>query len=397
MRPTLAGTGLGVDAIKRFSVDDGETIASTFTSIFLILGLFSIATGLLLIVLIFTMLAAERRSEMGMARAVGTHRKQLMHQFISEGAGYALLAGLVGSGLGVAASVGIANAMKFLFGQYVPIEPHVEPRSVIVAYCLGVVITFASIAISSWKVSKLNVVAAIRDIPETSTYRRKFRTLIWGIVMAVGGVFLAQAGLNSDTAFSFYMGASLILQDKDGTYVCITSLPSRWRLTPGVIPSDEAIFGEEIGQKLGVQFNHVPYKGESEIIAALMGGHIDLGVTAGGIGPYVDSARARWLVLWTAEHSRRWPRVPTLRDVGVDIVSTSPFGIAGPRDMDAQAVQVLHDAFRKALNEPAMQKLLERLDQESAYLNSADYAAFARQRYESQGKLVKRLGLTANP
>ncbi|WP_439685825.1 Extra-cytoplasmic solute receptor [Cupriavidus oxalaticus] len=154
---------------------------------------------------------------------------------------------------------------------------------------------------------------------------------------------------------------------------------------------------EEIGQKLGVQFNHVPYKGESEIIAALMGGHIDLGVTAGGIGPYVDSARARWLVLWTAEHSRRWPRVPTLRDVGLDIVSNSPFGIAGPRDMDAQAVQVLHDAFRKALNEPAMQKLLERLDQENAYLNSADYAAFARQRYESQGKLVKRLGLTANP
>ncbi|MNN48180.1 Tripartite tricarboxylate transporter family receptor [compost metagenome] len=78
-------------------------------------------------------------------------------------------------------------------------------------------------------------------------------------------------------------------------------------------------------------------------------------------------------------------------------MSTSPFGIAGPRDMDTQAVQVLHDAFRKALNEPAMQKLLERLDQENAYLNSADYAAFARQRYESQGKLVKRLGLTANP
>ncbi|WP_427306026.1 tripartite tricarboxylate transporter substrate binding protein [Cupriavidus sp. H39] len=154
---------------------------------------------------------------------------------------------------------------------------------------------------------------------------------------------------------------------------------------------------EEIGQKLDIQFNHVPYKGESEIITALMGGHIDLAVTAGGIGPYVDSGKARWLVLWTAEHSRRWPRVPTLRDVGIDMVSTSPFGIAGPRNMEPQAVQVLHDAFRKALNDPTLQKLLERLDQETAYLNSADYTSFARQRYESQGKLVKRLGLTANP
>ncbi|TPQ40212.1 tripartite tricarboxylate transporter substrate binding protein [Cupriavidus pinatubonensis] len=154
---------------------------------------------------------------------------------------------------------------------------------------------------------------------------------------------------------------------------------------------------EEISQRLGIRLNHVPYKGESEIIAAMMGGHIDLGVTAGGIGPYVDSGKARWLVLWTAGHSRRWPSVPTLRDVGLDMVSTSPFGIAGPRGMDAQAVQVLHEAFRKALYEPAMQLMLDKLDQEMAYLDSSGYAAFARQRYESQGKLVKRLGLSANP
>ena len=168
LRPTLAGTGLGVDAIKRDSVDDGEKIAGTFTGIFLVLGLFSIAAGILLIVLIFTMLAAERRSEMGMARAVGTQRRQLIQQFVAEGSGYALLAGLVGSALGVAASVGIANAMKFLFGEYVPIEPHVEPRSMVVAYCLGVVITFLTVVVSSWKISRLNVVAAIRDIPDVA-------------------------------------------------------------------------------------------------------------------------------------------------------------------------------------------------------------------------------------
>jgi putative ABC transport system permease protein len=210
LRPTLAGTGLGVDAIKRYSVEDGEKIASNFTNIFLVLGLFSIAAGLLLIVLIFTMLAAERRSEMGMARAVGTHRRQLVQQFISEGAGYALIAGLIGSALGVAASIGIANAMKFLFGQYVPIEPHVEPRSMVIAYCLGVVITFATVIVSSWKVSKLNVVAAIRDIPDVETGKRKRGTLVWGVIMFGAGVFMTMAGLNNDTAALFYMGASLI-------------------------------------------------------------------------------------------------------------------------------------------------------------------------------------------
>jgi len=152
---------------------------------------------------------------------------------------------------------------------------------------------------------------------------------------------------------------------------------------------------EEVCLKLGIQLNHVPYKGEAEIIAAMLGGHIDLGVTAGSIGNYVDAGKARWLVTWTAARTKRFPQVPTLRDLGIDIVSTSPFGIAGPRGLDPQVVRTLHDAFRKALNEPATLALLDRLDQEVSYLDSADYDAFARRRYESQGRLVQRLGLHA--
>jgi putative ABC transport system permease protein len=209
LRPSLTGTGLGVDVVKSKAVADGERIASAFTSIFLILGLFSIMAGILLIVLIFTMLAAERRSEMGMARAVGTQRRQLIQQFVAEGAGYALLAGIVGSGLGVAASVGIANAMKLLFGQYVPISPHVEPRSMVVAYCLGVFITFLTVIGSSWKISRLNVVAAIRDIPEAGRGKRRIRSLLFGVLLLAGGAFLTLAGLGNDQAILFFSGASL--------------------------------------------------------------------------------------------------------------------------------------------------------------------------------------------
>jgi putative ABC transport system permease protein len=210
LRAELTGTGLGVDAIKRATVEAGEKTAGMFVGIFLVLGLFSIMAGLLLIVLIFTMLAAERRSEMGMARAVGTQRKQLVQQFIAEGSGYAILAGLVGSALGVAASVGIANAMKFLFGQYVPIEPHIEPRSMVVAYSLGVVITFLTVVISSWRISRLNVVAAIRDIPELATGGRKLRSLFFGLLLLAGGAFLANAGHSSGTAMTFFLGMSLV-------------------------------------------------------------------------------------------------------------------------------------------------------------------------------------------
>ena len=210
LETALAGTKLGVDPIKKDTVDEVESFSALFTSLFLVLGLFSIAAGILLIVLIFTMLAAERRSEMGMARAVGTHRRQLIQQFVAEGSGYALLSGLVGSALGVAAAYGIGYAIQALVGDDLSITPHVEPRSLMVAYCLGVVITFLAVVGSSWKISRLNVVAAIRDIPDVQASKRSWKVLLWGTLMLLGGGLLTMSGQSADKAFPFYAGMSLL-------------------------------------------------------------------------------------------------------------------------------------------------------------------------------------------
>ena len=213
LQPLIAGQGLGIDAIKADAIEESELFAQIFTAFFLILGLFSIAVGILLIVLIFTMLAAERRSEMGMERAIGAHRRQLIQQFVAEGSGYALLAGLVGAALGVVATVVIAVSIDALFGDFFPVEAAVTPRSLIVAYCLGVVITFIAVVASSWKVSRLNVVAAVRDIPDVPPpARRRLRTLIWAIVLLLLGGLLTWSGQATDTAqaFQFYAGMSLL-------------------------------------------------------------------------------------------------------------------------------------------------------------------------------------------
>jgi putative ABC transport system permease protein len=210
LSPALEGTQLGVNLLKQDGVEQAEELAETFTSIFLIFGLFSIAAGILLIVLIFTMLAAERRAEMGMARAVGAQRPQLTQQFISEGMGYALLAGLIGSALGVAASAGIAYGIKLIIGDIFDVQPHIEPRSLVIAYCLGVVITFIAVASASWKISRLNVVAAIRDIPDVEVGTRRKSTLVWGILMVVAGAFMTLSGWSGESGPTFYIGMSLL-------------------------------------------------------------------------------------------------------------------------------------------------------------------------------------------
>ncbi len=210
VEPGLEGLSLGVVPIKQDNVETAELIGNIFVTFFIVFGLFSIGVGILLIVLIFTMLAAERRSEMGMARAVGAQRRLLIQQFLSEGAGYTLLSGIVGTGLGVAAAFLIARGFQSAFGDAFNISPYISPRSMVVAYCLGVVITFLAVAISSWRVSRLNVVAAVRDIPDAYVPHRNRRQLVWSILMLVGGAALILLGRSTEVLAPFSIGATLI-------------------------------------------------------------------------------------------------------------------------------------------------------------------------------------------
>ncbi len=210
LKTEFAGDPIGVNAIKQDTLDQAALASSAFTSLFVVFGLFSIGVGILLIILIFSMLAAERRSEMGMARAVGAQRAQLVQQFLSEGTIYALLAGLVGAFLGVGAAYLIAFGLGRLFGDMFDIEPYVSPRSMIVAYCLGVVITFIAVVYASIRNSRLNIVAAIRDIPDVSSPVRKKRTLVIAALALVIGALLTVAGLGNNSAFPAYAGLSIL-------------------------------------------------------------------------------------------------------------------------------------------------------------------------------------------
>jgi tripartite-type tricarboxylate transporter receptor subunit TctC len=150
---------------------------------------------------------------------------------------------------------------------------------------------------------------------------------------------------------------------------------------------------EQIAQHEGIQWVQVPFKGGAENLASLLGGHTMALADSTGWAEQVNSGKARLLVTWGAQRTKRWPNVPTLKELGYPIVSNSPFGIAGPKGMDPAAVKVLHDAFKKALEDPEFQKTLEKFDQEAYYLNSADYAAFAKKSFEEEREVVKRLNL----
>lgn len=206
----LNGNGLVAADFKAQFLEEAELAGSIFVTMFIGFGLFSISVGVLLIVLIFTMLAAERRGEMGMARAIGGQRSMLIQQFLSEGAGYTLLSGLVGTALGVGAAWIIAFAVRSMMGDFFTIELYVHPRSLVVAYALGVIITFMAVIFSSWRASRLNVVAALRDIPEVKNPRQSKRPLIFGAIGILLGAYLIYVGETSSSVTLFLIGITLV-------------------------------------------------------------------------------------------------------------------------------------------------------------------------------------------
>jgi putative ABC transport system permease protein len=156
-----------VEDTKRDGLDQAELAANAFTTIFVVTGLFGIASGLLLIFLIFVMLAAERKSEMGMARAIGAQRRHLVQMFVYEGTAYDLVAAGVGVALGVLTGLVIALTLGSAFAASdLAIRPNVTLKSLAVSYSLGMLVTFLTVMISARRVSRLNIVSAIRDLPE---------------------------------------------------------------------------------------------------------------------------------------------------------------------------------------------------------------------------------------
>jgi putative ABC transport system permease protein len=165
----IGSAQLSATKTKQDDVDTANQAASFLTTFFIVLGLFAIASGMMLIFLIFVMLAAERRVEMGMMRAVGIKRLHLTETFLAEGMTYNVMAAAVGCALGVAVSLGMVRIMAILFSGFgLSVHFNVSPRSLIVSYSLGVVLTFLTVTFSSWRISNLNVVAAVRDMAESS-------------------------------------------------------------------------------------------------------------------------------------------------------------------------------------------------------------------------------------
>ena len=152
---------------------------------------------------------------------------------------------------------------------------------------------------------------------------------------------------------------------------------------------------EEFSTKAGIQLNPIPYKGSAEIMQAILGGHIRVMSGTTEFAPHVQSGKLRLLATLGSKRNKAFPDVPTVKESGWDTITESPFGIGGPKNMDPAVVRVLHDAFRKTLDDPKVQEVLDRFFMPTIYMSSADYTAYAERTFLTEKATIERLGLAA--
>jgi tripartite-type tricarboxylate transporter receptor subunit TctC len=150
---------------------------------------------------------------------------------------------------------------------------------------------------------------------------------------------------------------------------------------------------ELIAQKLGLDLLHVPYKGSADLMQSIMGNNIMAAADSTGFAPQVQAGKLRVLNTWGAERLAKFPDAPTLKELGLDIVQNSPFGIGAPKGTAPAVVKRLHDAFKQAMEQDNYKNALARYDMVPIYMNSADYTKFAQETFMREKALVEKLGL----
>lgn len=150
---------------------------------------------------------------------------------------------------------------------------------------------------------------------------------------------------------------------------------------------------EEFALVAGIQLNHIPYKGGAPALQDTLGGQIDALADSSSWAPYVKSGRLRLLVTWGEKRTRDFPEVPTLKELGYDVVVDAPNGVGAPRGLEPAVARRLREAFKVAAASAEFAEACDRIDAPLMYLDGPDYEKYVAAAYRKDTQLIERLKL----
>ncbi len=169
--------------------------------------------------------------------------------------------------------------------------------------------------------------------------------------------------------------------------------PGRLTYTTSGIATSNHLAMEDLMAREGIEAVHVPYRASNEAAVAVASGEVLSVADSSAWAPLVEGGQLRCISVWTAERTPRFPTVPTLKELGYDMVVTSPYGLSGPKGMDPGVVRVLHDALKEALFSDANKAVRANFDMPLEYYDTAAYQDFIARRAVYEQDMARKLNL----
>lgn len=149
--------------------------------------------------------------------------------------------------------------------------------------------------------------------------------------------------------------------------------------------------------KVGVQFNHAPYRGANPAVLDLLGGHIEaVAVTPVEVATYVAAGKIRPLAIMADRRiGAGWESVPTLKERGIELLIGGWRGLAAPRNTPDTVVQTLRKAMALTLQDPALRETMAKQNMGEGYLDQPEFKAVIERDNAVFKQLVTKLGIKA--
>ena len=159
------------------------------------------------------------------------------------------------------------------------------------------------------------------------------------------------------------------------------------------LASTSHFFPALIEKASGVKFKYVSYEGLAPRMNAILGGHVDLtdsNLTQKG---KVEAGQLKFIGIATEKRHPEMPSVPTLKELGVDVVYDVSRGIMAPKGTPADVIAKLGSSCAAAAKEPAFAQAMKLQGTDVRYLDRAAYAKWLKETDDLNRNLAKDLGL----
>ena len=209
---TASFEGVDIEPVKEDTLQSAEADGSEFTTLFNGIGSFAVIAGVLLIVNLFVMLAEERKTPLGVMRAIGFRRSAVTKTFAIEGAIYSVTASIIGVAVGVGVGWVLVQVLKQIFfeeNDFLEIGFALNAESLMLAAAIGLGITMATIWFTAIRISRFNVIAAVRGLPQPPTKKGRARALTLSVVGIMAGGAIAYIGITQGVEAALMAGIPL--------------------------------------------------------------------------------------------------------------------------------------------------------------------------------------------